>query len=103
MTVKILDNGRTIVHLSETFDFDSIATIRAEIEKVVSRKMKTVTFDLSKLDHIDSSGVGVLVAVFKRITGYGGEVKIVGAKGQPLSFLKLLGLSKIIEIRDDES
>ncbi len=44
---------------------------------------------------IDSSGVGAIVSLFKRVKADGGQVLVAGAKDQPLAVLKLLKLDKV--------
>jgi anti-sigma B factor antagonist len=44
---------------------------------------------------IDSSGVGAIVSLFKRVKADGGKVVVVRAHDQPLAVLKLLKLDKV--------
>ena len=56
---------------------------------------ESITVDLSALRLIDSSGVGVLVSLFKRIRASGGEVRLEGLRDQPLAIFKLLRLDRV--------
>jgi anti-sigma B factor antagonist len=57
-----------------------------------------VTIDLSGLRLIDSSGVGVLVWLYKHVRASGGEVRFVGVQDQPLVIFKLLRLDVVFDI-----
>jgi anti-sigma B factor antagonist len=54
-----------------------------------------VVVDLTDLRLIDSSGVGALVSLFKRVRENGGNVQFVGAAAQPLAIFKLLRLDQV--------
>jgi anti-sigma B factor antagonist len=51
--------------------------------------------DASDLDLIDSSGVAVLVSLFKRTRAHGGELVLRGARNQPLAVFKLLRMDRV--------
>ncbi|AKU98451.1 Anti anti-sigma regulatory factor SypA [Labilithrix luteola] len=70
--------------------------IRPILDEVVSVKPKLVTVDLQALTSIDSSGVGALVSLFKRVKADGGQVVVVGAHEQPLAVLRVLKLDRIL-------
>jgi anti-sigma B factor antagonist len=69
--------------------------IRPIFDQVVADKPKLVTVDLEGLTLIDSSGVGAIVSLFKRVKADGGQVVVVRAHDQPLAVLKLLKLDRI--------
>lgn len=69
--------------------------IRPIFDKVVADGRPRVVVDLAQVTMIDSSGVGAVVSLFKRVKAQGGQMQVVGAKDQPLSVLKLLKLDKV--------
>jgi anti-sigma B factor antagonist len=58
-------------------------------------------FDCSDLEHIDSSGVGAIIVLFKRVRSNKGDVKISHLRGQPKDIFDLLRLDRVFEIYDD--
>lgn len=52
-----------------------------------------VTIDLSTVEFIDSSGVGALVFLHKRLVGAGKRLRVTGLQGQPLELLTYLRLA----------
>jgi anti-anti-sigma factor len=56
-----------------------------------------VTFDMGGLEHIDSSGVGALVFVLKRLRRRGRSVRVINLSGQPKQYLRDLRLSEVFE------
>lgn len=90
------DQGEeTTLTIEGTLDAVTAAELRAVVESIVADQRKLVTVDLSQLRLIDSSGVGVIVSLFKRAKAYGGEVKIVGLKDQPRAIFRLLRLDRV--------
>jgi anti-sigma B factor antagonist len=69
--------------------------VRPIFDQVIAEKPKRVVVDLEALTLIDSSGVGAIVSLFKRLKASGGDVVVVRAQDQPLAVLKLLKLDRI--------
>ena len=54
-----------------------------------------VILDLSRVTFVDSTGIGALVALHKRLVARGHKLKVFGLRGQPLQLfmnLKLIPL-----------
>ena len=83
------------LELDGALDALTAPEIRPIFDKVVTDGRRRVTVDLAKVTMIDSSGVGAIVSLFKRIKADGGQVLVVGAKDQPLAVLKLLKLDRV--------
>lgn len=83
------------LHIDGALDALTARDVRPIFDQVVADKPKKVTVDLEGLTLIDSSGVGAIVSLFKRVKADGGQVVVVRAHDQPLAVLKLLKLDKI--------
>jgi anti-sigma B factor antagonist len=92
-----------IQHLSIEGQLDavSVSDLRLELDKLVASRPKSVEVDLSQLRLIDSSGVGALVSLYKRVRAQGGNVLIKGVRDQPLAIFQLLQLDRFM-LRDDK-
>jgi anti-sigma B factor antagonist len=90
----------TIIALQGSLDAMTAAPLKKEIEALIAARKVKVIFDLAQLDLIDSSGVGAIVSMFKRVRTMSGDVKIVGLVGQPAEIFKLLRLDRAFEIFD---
>lgn len=93
--IRTDDNGESRLEIDGALDALTVRDIRPIIDAVVADRPKRVTVDLEKLNLIDSSGVGAIVSLFKRVKANGGEMKVVGAREQPLAVLKLLKLDGV--------
>jgi len=89
------ENGESRLEIGGALDALTVRDIRPVIDAVVADRPSRVTVDIDKLNLIDSSGVGAIVSLFKRVKANGGTVVVVGAREQPLAVLKLLKLDAV--------
>ena len=80
-------------------DASSAQDLRPVIGRIGEDRPTKVLVDLSHLRLIDSSGVGAIVALFKAVRAYGGNLAVVGVRDQPLAILRLLRLDRVL-VRD---
>jgi anti-sigma B factor antagonist len=72
----------------------------AKNEELLALGRIRLVIDLAALKFIDSSGIGALVSLFKRVRSQKGDVKIAALAGQPREIFKLLKLDKAFEVYD---
>jgi anti-sigma B factor antagonist len=89
------DGDETTLTIDGTLDAVTAPELRPLLDALVAENRKKIVVDLASLRLIDSSGVGVLVSLFKRVRAYGGEVNLVGLRDQPLAIFKLLRLDRV--------
>jgi len=91
------DTGiETALTIEGVLDALTAPEIRPTIDSLVQEKRLSIRVDLSSLRMIDSSGVGVIVSLYKRCKAFGGVVRVDGLHGQPLAIFKLLRLDRIL-------
>jgi anti-sigma B factor antagonist len=91
----------TVFSLKGNLDALTAPSLKKEIEALLAARKIHVVFDLHGLDLIDSSGVGAIVSLFKRVRTLQGDVKIARLRGQPAEIFKLLRLDRAFEIFDN--
>jgi anti-sigma B factor antagonist len=90
------DNGdETVLAIEGTLDAVTAPELRPVVDLIVQERRKLVTLDLASLRLIDSSGVGVIVSLFRRLRETGGQVNITGLHDQPRAIFRLLRLDKV--------
>lgn len=89
------DGDETTLRIEGTLDALTAPELRPTLDAVVADGRKSITVDLAQLKLIDSSGVGALVSLLRRVRAYGGEVRIAGLRDQPLAIFKLLQLNRV--------
>lgn len=93
--IRTDENGESRLVIDGALDALTVRDIRPVIDSVVADRPRRVTVDMERLNLIDSSGVGAIVSLFKRIKANGGSVVVVNAREQPLAVLKLLKLDGV--------
>ncbi|MCA9624975.1 MAG: STAS domain-containing protein [Myxococcales bacterium] len=92
---KTVDGDTILLSISGELDSLTAPDVRTTFDEIVEAKPSKVSLDLSKLRVIDSSGVGAIVSLFKRLRNEGAEFAVQGVQGQPLSIFKVLRLNKV--------
>lgn len=92
------DGTTTTLRIKGELDALTTPELRPTLDAVVRDGPREVTVDLSDLRLIDSSGVGALVSLFKRIRANGGSIRFVGVTEQPRVIFKLLRLDVVFGI-----
>ncbi|WP_210367156.1 anti-sigma factor antagonist [Bacillus sp. REN3] len=91
---------------------ESVLTVKVngEIDAYTAPKLRETLFpmsekegvkmvvDLSEVNYMDSTGLGVFVGVFKNIRAHNGEFKIIGLSDRLQRLFEITGLSDIIDI-----
>jgi len=96
---QIIDQGATlVVQCPDEFDSVAVSGIRSELTKAVGTADKDLVFDFSKTEFIDSSGIGLCVFCFKKLSAKGHDVGIAGLKGQPKSVIELSQIDKTVPL-----
>jgi anti-sigma B factor antagonist len=99
MTFERTDNGEDVMlRIEGSLDALSTPELRPVIDAIVAENKKKVVVDLSALRVIDSSGVGAIVSLYKRLRAQGGEVQVKGLRDQPLAIFKLLRLDRVFTL-----
>jgi len=93
------------VQVAGDVDLSAAPRFRTELDKNLDQsKLRHLVLDFSQVTFIDSSGLGVILGRYKRLTEIGGDITVVGVNAQIGKILELSGLSRIMEIkRDDDS
>jgi anti-sigma B factor antagonist len=89
------DDGEATLRIEGTLDAVTAPELRPALDALVAENKQKIIIDLSSLRLIDSSGVGVLVSLFKRARANGGDVRIVGVRDQPRAIFRLLRLDRV--------
>lgn len=88
-----------ITYLSGDFDALNINQIRQQLEDVACKnEANRIILDLSHVNFIDSSGIGAIVFLFKRLHKEKRQLELIGAQGQPRQLLELLRIHQAMPV-----
>lgn len=91
-------NGITVLTIRGKLVTENSASLKAEVTALEAARVQKVLVDLRGLTYLDSSGVGALMAIFKRLGGDKGRVYLAGARNQPAYILKVVGFDKTLAL-----
>lgn len=93
-------NGQVTVQLIGDMDMRSVAVLREELSKMILAGKLFYAFNMTGLRYIDSAGLGMLIAVQKKVAPQGGQVVIRGLHGVIRELFEQTRLDKIFTIEE---
>jgi anti-sigma B factor antagonist len=90
-------NGARVM-LSGSMYVEDSATVREKLIALLEEGISNLTLDLSSLDYVDSSGLGVLISIHKRCLQKGGRMTITGLRGMVEELFKLTRLDLVFNV-----
>jgi len=72
--------------------------IETLIQDLLRADEKKIVFDLSQVDHVDSTGIGILAYCFGTLNRSGGEMCVAGATGKVLHLLQITRLDTVLPL-----
>ncbi|PCS22866.1 STAS domain-containing protein [Candidatus Enterovibrio escicola] len=80
-------------------DAHGCSEIQPELDAVVNEEHITdVTLNLSNVNFLDSSGIGAIVFLFKRLKAKDYTLSLVQVHGQPMEIIQLLRINSAIPV-----
>lgn len=86
------------VGLSGELDLSCSEELRMELNNNIESNLSDINIDMSKLKHIDSTGVGVIVGIMKNLRSKGKDIKILNARDNVKKIFNITGLDQIIKM-----
>jgi anti-sigma B factor antagonist len=101
---KHLDNGVAVITISGRLALGGeTEKLEAAVGKLLAEGGKTVVLDITSLDYVDSSGVGMLVACLTKVRKAGGEFKVAGANPRIRRIFTMTGVEGMMSLFDTVS
>ena len=77
--------------------------LRERLAPAEKLKEMQAELDLSEVEYVDSTGLGVFVGFYKAVKANGGHVKIMGVNPRLKRLFEITGLSEVMDIAMEES
>lgn len=101
LTLDVREAGRfTIVEVGGEVDVYTSPRLRERAVEAVDAGARDLVVDLRKVEFLDSTGLGALVAVLKRVRGREGTLRLVCSRDDILKIFRITGLDKVLPIHD---
>jgi anti-sigma B factor antagonist len=91
-------NGRRMISVQGELDLFTSPELKTRINDTIDGGTRQLIVDLSDTAFLDSTGLGVLLAAFKRMRSCDGEIVIVDSRSTVLTTFKVSGVDQILTI-----
>lgn len=95
--VHVID-GLHVFELSGSLDIATSPSVRAALTETSERGDHRLIVDLTKLEFLDSTGLGALIGGQRRAKEFSGEMRLVAKEGQILRLLRITGLLSVFAV-----
>jgi anti-sigma B factor antagonist len=89
-------DGCAVLAATGEVDVATAPQLRQEAVRLVSAGHTRLVIDLSGVDFLDSTGLGVVVGVLKRVRTYDGELAIAGAENHVRKVFDITRISDVL-------
>ena len=79
-----------------------VQNLRTELIDLINSKADRIIIDLSKVEMIDSSGIGVFISTQNSLKKINGSLKVIGISPDILKMFKIMRLDKHFEVSGRE-
>ena len=93
-----LKRGTLTVSLSGELDQRMAARVREEIDALIDdARVRRLVFDVSDLEFMDSSGIGLIIGRYKRLSQRGGSVAVADPDTRIDKLFQMSGVYQVVE------
>jgi anti-sigma B factor antagonist len=91
---------RTIVEVAGEIDVYTAPTLRERLTTLVDEGRTDLVVDLTQVRFMDSTGLGLLVGVLKRVRGLDGRLQLVIDSERLMKVFRITALTQVFTIRE---
>lgn len=96
---KAISNQNVIITLKGRLDTMTAPQLDDEANSIDLDGVETVTLNLKDLEYISSSGLRVILALYKNLKSKGGNLKIVNVSNTIMELFSMTGMSDYLDIK----
>lgn len=101
LDVEPLDGTGAVITPVGRLTLTTAGQVREAVDDLVRNGRPRLVVDLGRLDFIDSSGLGALVAGLRSARAAGGDLRLANASPQVATVLRLTNLDRVLRVHDD--
>jgi anti-sigma B factor antagonist len=95
--------GVAVIALGGEVDVYTSPRLKQEMVDLLNRGIVNLVVDLSSVEYLDSTGLGVLIGGLKRAREHAGDLRLICDNVRILRIFEITGLTKIFDIYRSES
>lgn len=98
-----MSNNVKIVKPSGILDGSTSVNLRQEVETLLAKGTKNILLDFAQVTFMNSSGLGVLVAILKKVRSTGAELYICSLNEQVKMIFSLTKMDSVFTICENQT
>lgn len=91
-------DGKTVIVLQGRFDFNAHREFREAVDQSIKESPREIVVDLSNVDYLDSSALGMLLMLRDRAKGAAKEVVLANAGGSVRQVIDIANFGKLFTL-----
>jgi len=99
ITEIIEENDICKISIVGEMDINSYLIVKEKLDEILEEKIVNIEINCENLSYIDSTGIGVLIGILKKIKKEEKQISIVNAKSNIKRLFNITGLDKIFVIK----
>ena len=97
-----IEEDVVVMSISGQLDAFASRDLKAEFKNMTDAHHYRIALDLKKVNYVDSSGIGAIMAVAQQARKRKGDIKLFGMEADIRKVFDLIGASKVLEIFETE-
>lgn len=90
--------GCTVVAVRGEVDLATAPTLKNRLLELVADGTTEIVVDLSNTDFLDSTGLGAVVAAYKRVRAHEGHLRLVATSARVKRVFEITNLDRVVPI-----
>ena len=100
--VRQADPDLTVVELTGHLNMgNELMTLEAALKRIIDEGARKLVIDCTRLEYIDSAGIGMLVGCNGQIDRAGGKMRVAGAQGAVAKAFEVVHMDRITALDPD--
>ncbi|WP_305403092.1 STAS domain-containing protein [Photobacterium leiognathi] len=91
-------NSVIALALQDEFDAQRAKELEKEFDILSQTERMELVIDMTKVQFIDSCGIGAIVFLYKRLKSRGRRLRLLNVNGQPRELMQMLRIDKVIPL-----
>lgn len=92
------ENNIQVISPNGEIDLSTAEQFKSELKKATDEKITDILIDMSNLDYIDSSGLGIMIGTLKRLKLQNKDIYLKNVKDNVKKVFIITGLDKIFKM-----
>jgi anti-sigma B factor antagonist len=102
MDIQVESRGdRRIVHIKGKITFEYCPVLQSRLDSIVDAGIREVVIDFKDVPFIDSSGVGEVLRLYKRLRELNGEVVLANPNQKLMDLFSMYRFQQFMTIRQE--